>query len=90
MTAKTNGKAPRSGSRSRKNPQTKAQRLTRAAELTERMDTRLAEIEDLGAERVQIIKDLRELDGATYAEIAEVVGKSPQALHKALHKPSMA
>lgn len=88
MTATRNGKASRSGSRSRKDPKTKAQRLTRVAELTERIDARQAEVEALGSERVKVIEALRDEDGATYAEIAVAAGKSPQAIHKAVHRTS--
>lgn len=80
----------RSGSRAPTNPTTKAQRLTRAAELTERMDRRLVEVEALGRERHGLLVTLREEDGATFKEIATAVGKSEQAIHKAFHKPERA
>lgn len=76
----------RSGSRAPLNPKTKAQRLTRARELTERMDVRLAEVEAMGAERNRIVAELREVDGVTFREIAGAVGKSEQAIHKAFQK----
>lgn len=79
-------KSPRSGSRAPTNPKTKAQRLVRVQELTERMDHRLAEVQDLGAERNRIVRDLREKDGATFREIATATGKSEQAIHKAFQK----
>lgn len=76
----------RSGSRAPKDPKTKAQRLVRVEELTERMDARAAEVEDLAAERNRIVRELREVDGATFREIAQAVGKSEQAIHKAFQK----
>lgn len=79
-------KTSRSGSRSRSNPTTKAQRLTRVAELTERMDARLEEVKSLGAERSQHVRDLRSIDGVSFAEIARHAGKSPQAIHKSLQE----
>lgn len=79
-------KTSRSGSRAPVNPKTKAQRLVRARELTERIDARLEEVDDLGAERNRIVGELREIDGATYREIGQAVGKSEQAIHKAFNK----
>ena len=76
----------RSGSRAPVNPRTKAQRLVRARELTERMDARLAEVEQMGQERNRIVGELRTIDGATFREIAQAVGKSEQAIHKAFQK----
>lgn len=80
-------KKTRSGSRAPKNPTTKAQRLVRAKELTDRIDARLGEVDELGAERNRIVGQLREIDGATYREIGQAVGKSEQAIHKAFNKP---
>ncbi len=80
----------RSGSRAPKNPKTKAQRLVRVQELTERMDARLEEVEDLGRERNRIVSELRAEDGATFKEIGDACGKSEQAIHKAFHKPRLA
>lgn len=79
-------KKTRSGSRAPKNPKTKAQRLIRAKELTDRIDARLHEVDDLGAERNRIVGELRDIDGATYREIGQAVGKSEQAIHKAFNK----
>ncbi len=79
-------KKTRSGSRAPKNPKTKAQRLVRVEELTERMDARAGEVEDLAAERNRIVRDLREIDGVTFREIAQAIGKSEQAVHKAFQK----
>lgn len=76
----------RSGSRAPQNPKTKAQRLARVAELTERIDARLADAQTLSDDRNRIIRDLREADGATFREIAEAAGKSEQAFHKAFTK----
>lgn len=77
----------RSGSRAPSNPKTKAQRLVRVQELTERIDARLGEAETLSVERNRIVRDLREIDKATFREIAEAEGKSEQAVHKAYTKP---
>lgn len=79
-------KKSRSGSRAPKNPTTKPQRLVRVAELTERIDARLQDVKDLGAERDRIVGQLRKEDGATYREIAHACGKSEQAIHKAFTK----
>lgn len=76
----------RSGSRAPKNPKTKAQRLVRVEELTERIDARLAEVDALGKERNRIVGDLRSIDGATFKEIGDACGKSEQAIHKSFHK----
>lgn len=81
-------KKTRSGSRAPKDPKTKAQRLTRVQELTERIDARLEEVEDLGKERNRIVGDLRAVDKATFREIGQACGKSEQAIHKAFTKPS--
>jgi len=78
--------ASRSGSRAPSNPKTKAQRLTRVGELTERITARLEGVENLAADRNRIVKELIEKDGATYNEIGEACGTSAQAIHKALHK----
>lgn len=83
-------KKTRSGSRAPKDPKTKAQRLTRVQELTERIDARLHEVEDLGRERDRIVGELREIDKATFREIAASAGKSEQAIHKAFTKKSRA
>lgn len=80
------GRKHRSGSRAPVNPKTKAQRLTRAKELTERMDARLVEVEEMGRERTRIVGELRSIDGVTFREIAAAVGKSEQAIHKAFQK----
>lgn len=85
-TTETPKRKHRSGSRAPTNPKTKAQRLTRAKELTERMDVRLAEVESMTAERNRIVADLRSEDGATFREIATAIGKSEQAIHKAFQK----
>jgi len=79
-------KKTRSGSRAPKNPKTKAQRLVRAKELTERIDARFSEIEELGRDRLRVFRELRDVDGATFREIGAAVGKSEQAVHKALNK----
>lgn len=76
----------RSGSRAPTNPKTKAQRLVRVEELTERMDARQDEVESLAAERDRIVRELRDIDGATFREIALAAGKSEQAIHKAFQK----
>lgn len=76
----------RSGSRAPTNPKTKAQRLVRVQELTERMDARLEEVDALAEERNRIVTALRDIDGVTYREIAAACGKSEQALHKAHQK----
>jgi DNA-directed RNA polymerase specialized sigma subunit len=76
----------RSGSRAPTNPKTKAQRLTRVQELTERIEARLADVEALGDERNRIVGDLRSKDGATFKEIGDACGVSEQAIHKAFHK----
>lgn len=75
----------RSGSRAPANPKTKAQRLTRGLELTQRIDVRLGEVEALSKERNAIVEALRNEDGVTYREMGEAWGKSEQAIHKA-HK----
>lgn len=82
-------KKSRSGSRAPKDPKTKAQRLVRVEELTERMDARQAEVETLAAERNRIVEDLRRIDGATFREIAQATGKSEQAIHKAFQKRAL-
>ena len=79
-------KASRSGSRAPMNPKTKAQRLARVKEITEKIDRHLAEVESWGAERDRIVGELREVDGATFREIAAAAGKSEQAIHKAFGK----
>lgn len=76
----------RSGSRAPTNPTTKAQRLVRVGELTERIEARLAEVDSLGADRNRIVGDLRSKDGATFKEIGDACGVSEQAIHKAFHK----
>lgn len=77
-----------SGSRAPSNPTTKAQRLTRVAELTSRMDDRAAQIEVLGAERNRIVAELRSGPiPVTFAEIAQACGKSEQAIYKSFYKP---
>lgn len=87
MTAtETPHRKSRSGSRAPTNPRTKAQRLLRAKELTDRIDARLGEVEDLAKERNRIVAELRGMDGATFREIASAVGKSEQAIHKAFQK----
>lgn len=79
-------KKSRSGSRAPSNPKTKAQRLSRVKEITEKIDRHLAEVESWGAERDRIVGELREVDGATFREIAFAAGKSEQAIHKAFGK----
>jgi hypothetical protein len=86
MATATVEKKNRSGSRAPKNPKTKAQRLTRVQELTERIDARLAEVDDLTKERNRVVKDLRDVDHATFREIGHACGKSEQAIHKAFSK----
>lgn len=90
MATATNGATPksRSGSRAPTNPKTKAQRLVRVQELTERIGSRQADIEGLGEERNRIVGELRAIDGATFREIATAAGTSEQAIHKAFNKPS--
>lgn len=76
----------RSGSRSVANPKTKAQKLTRVAELTERIDRRQAEVEDLARERATVVQSLRDEDPpVSLREIGDAMGKSPQAAHKLLN-----
>lgn len=89
MAPKTTPRKSRSRSRAPSNPTTKAQRLTRVQELTERIIARQTDVEDLGAERNRIVDDLREIDGATYQEIADAAGTSSQALHKAHTKRAL-
>lgn len=79
-------KTRRSGSRAPKNPTTKAQRLVRVEELTERIEARQVEIETLTSDRNRIIRDLRDVDGASFREIALAAGTSQQAIHKAFRK----
>ena len=88
MATATAPRKSRSGSRAPTNPKTKAQRLTRVQELTERIKARLQDVEDLGEERNRIVKALREQDGATFREIAAAAQTSEQAIHKAFTKPS--
>lgn len=81
--AASNGSSPRrSGSSNRRNPQTRGQRLKRVAYLTRKIEEGQAAAE----ERLVVMRDLREKDEASYAEIAEAAGKTPQAIHKALTK----
>lgn len=80
----------RSGSRAPKNPRTKAQRLVRVEELSQRITARLAEVEELADERKRILGDLHALDGASFAEMARAAGTSRQAIHKSFHKPGKA
>lgn len=77
----------RSGSRAPVNPRTKAQRIVRVQELTERMRTRQDEIDSLGDQRAGVIRDLHEQDGMKFREIATATGASVQAIHKAAGKP---
>lgn len=86
MTATETPRKSRSGSRAPTNPKTKAQRLTRAKELTERIESRLQEAEELSQERNRIVGELRQVDGLTFKLIAAAIGKSEQAIHKAFQK----
>lgn len=79
-------KAKRSGSRAPVHPKTKVQRLIRVQELTERIGSHLVKIDELGRERDRIVGELRDLDKATFKEIASATGKTEQAMHKSFTK----
>lgn len=79
-------KKSRSGSRAPLNPKTKAQRLVRLKELTDRLDARADEIETLSRQREAVIVDLHEIDSVAFAEMGRTTGKSGQAFHKAYQK----
>lgn len=86
MTTTTTDAQPRrsrSGSRAPVNPKTKAQRVLRVKELTERIADRAAEVEDLSEKRAKVIRELRFEDRLTIREVSELVGLSPQGVHKA-------
>lgn len=86
MGQKGEKRASRSGSRAPVAPRTKHQRLVRARELTERMDRRLEEIEEMGKERAAIFDTLNREDEVTLDDIAKAIDRSEQLVHKAVKK----
>lgn len=76
----------RSGARSVKNPQTPRQRIVRIEELTERIQARQAEVDDLHAERDQVIVAARDEDRATFQVIGTAMTTTYQAAHKAYNR----
>lgn len=60
--------------------------MTRIRELSERRATREVEAEKLLDERDRLIVDLREKDGLSYTQIAEVIGQARQNAHLAYNR----
>lgn len=76
----------RSGSRAPVNPKTKAQRVTRIQELSERRSVREAEAIALLDERDRIIVALKDEDGLSFREIGTILGQTTQNAHLAYHR----